>query len=164
MANFKTITAAAIAAAMLLGTGHPARAESLAGLHVGDSRATAFAKYGSLYVESYPDFSDKSGRARGDSWTLHDTSTLSVISRDGKIVALGLHNVTGTTGFSGISFGETTLKMIKNRFASDGVFFPGQDAAYHAGENSTWFSNSYELASSSQIITFITEVKRAGKQ
>lgn len=165
MANFKRISVAAIAVAILLVTGCMASAETLAGLHIGDSRVTAIAKYGSPY-DTHLDYRDKSGRTQEDLWTLADTSTLRVNSRDGKIVELYLTNATGPTGFSGINFGEstlthfgkTTLRMIWNRFGSDGIFFSNHDSAWYGSEDSMYFSNSYELASSSQIVSFFAKI------
>jgi clan AA aspartic protease (TIGR02281 family) len=138
---------------IMLSTAH---AQSLSGIHVGDSYSNV------QQIIGFPSSrSERSGPFSVAKWLLGDGNSLSVTARSdtGKIVYIESDwgGNTTYTDFPNLHFGKTTLADIKQKFGSDNFGWYGGPMP----DRSIVMQNSYRISPGNVIITFTTKISPA---
>jgi hypothetical protein len=153
-----SILFSALAVAMI---GSAAHAQSVSSLHVGDDLAAAAAVVAKGGLE--PIAQEDLGAYVAVKWRLPDSNEVSVTaSRDTeKIVHVeanwGRDRNATFTDVPGLLFGTTTLNDIRRRFANNGFAYQNWRSTAQTDDGMIAM-NSYEIADSHLVVTFITRM------
>jgi hypothetical protein len=135
-----------------------ANAQSLSGLHIGDN-VSAVSELGMPPTEK-----NQMGPFVVQKWTFPDGNDLSVTAdrKTGKIVYLesdwGGRQAGSISDFTGLKFGNTSLRDIRAKFGNNGFAFKSN--AFMAGPDSAAMFNCYQLSGNAKLVAaFVTVIK-----
>jgi len=140
------------------------QAQSLSGIGIGDNIASATKGLGIR-----PTAREASGPFEIRKWKLGDANVLSLTAdrKTGRIVYAETNwsgSVSGrTSDFPGFAYGKTTLEDIRNELGHNGFAYKERMGA-NMPDGSMVLFNSYEVADSSTIVTFVSRISRKDAQ